>query len=318
MSPWWEDDFRRGPKAPPPAHGLKVKKPGTTWWGQRWLAALESISSSYSGRLERGKTYARTGRVHDLVIHDCAAEAKVTGSSDAPYDVEIRLEPLDATVWAGAIQIMASQAQFAAALLEGQMPKDIDSAFTPLDASLFPRSRKDLSTRCDCPDSSNPCKHLAAVHYVLGDAFDRDPFLLFELRGRTRDDVLTELRKAWGAPSPASEPAVPSVKAGRISAADYDAPRAPLPSLALSFDMPRRAGVIEQLGAPPQWPGKDRPASTLGPLLHQVARTAKALATEVTSESGSPRAAPAAAPAPSAAPAGRRTAGTRGRGRPSR
>ena len=40
----------------------------------------------------------------------------------------------------------------------------------------------------------NPCKHIAAVYYLLGERFDEDPFLIFHLRGRTRDQIIDALR----------------------------------------------------------------------------------------------------------------------------
>jgi uncharacterized Zn finger protein len=78
------------------------------------------------------------------------------------------------------------------------MPQAIDEVFVAAGVSLFPKQRADLRTSCSCPDWGDPCKHVAATHYVLGDALDRDPFLLFELRGRTKDQVLDALRAARG------------------------------------------------------------------------------------------------------------------------
>ena len=92
-------------------------------------------------------------------------------------------------------------------LLAGQMPQAIDEVFVEAGVSLFPKQRADLKTRCSCPDWGDPCKHVAATHYVLGEAFDRDPFLLFELRGRTKHEVLSALRSARGGPEiEATEP----------------------------------------------------------------------------------------------------------------
>ena len=46
-----------------------------------------------------------------------------------------------------------------------------------------------LVTGCSCPDWSNPCKHIAAVYYLVGEEFDHDPFLIFKLRGVERDKL---------------------------------------------------------------------------------------------------------------------------------
>lgn len=192
----WDWDWHDAPpKRPPPKRGIRVKKAGATWWGKRWIEALEAMSSGYSGRLARGKTYARTGRAHDLAIGGGKATAKVTGSRE-PYDVRIELAAFRDAVWSRAIAAMAAKAQFAAELLAGRMPDEIDDAFKQAGKSLFPVKASDLRTDCNCPDWANPCKHVAAVHFVLGEAFDRDPFLLFELRGRSREQVLETLRAA--------------------------------------------------------------------------------------------------------------------------
>src|SRR5690606_30912500 len=111
---------------------------------------------------------------------------------------------------------MAERSRFAAELLAGEMPQEIDAAFAAHAASLFPTKAGDLVTACTCPDWANPCKHVAATHYVLGEALDRDPFLLFELRGRTKREVLDALRTARSGAdasraSPSSKPA-PAVK----------------------------------------------------------------------------------------------------------
>src|SRR5262252_8626700 len=198
-SPWeYREWYPRAAKKPPPEHGIKMKKAGTTWWGQRWIESLEKVLAGDSGRLSRGRTYARAGRVHDLVITDGKVTAKVTGSRDAPYAVTIELSQLSAGAWDKAVSAMASQAHFAAALLAGEMPKEIDEAFQSAKSSLFPVKRTELTTDCSCPDWGDPCKHVAAAHYILGEELDRDPFLLFELRGRKKTQVLDALRAARG------------------------------------------------------------------------------------------------------------------------
>src|SRR5439155_11803459 len=94
------------------------------------------------------------------------------------------------------LQALAGQALFTAKLLAGEMPQDIEQVFKDADLSLFPQKLPDLETDCSCPDYSNPCKHIAAVYYLLGEEFDRDPFLLFRLRGLGREELLGMLGEA--------------------------------------------------------------------------------------------------------------------------
>src|SRR5216117_1016199 len=182
MSRWdgWGWYPKPPPKRPPPERGIRVKRIGATWWGQRWIEALEKLSWNYSSRLARGRTYARAGRVHDLEVAPGKVTARVTGSRPTPYKVTVRIAVLDAAAWENAIAEMGKQAIFAAELLAGEMPKEIHQAFRVAGRSLFPAKEKDLQTNCSCPDWANPCKHVAAAHYVLGEALDKDPFLLFE------------------------------------------------------------------------------------------------------------------------------------------
>lgn len=286
---WYEPTLKK----PPPERGIRMKKAGTTWWGQRWIEALEDVLRGDSARLARGRTYARAGRTHDLVVNGGKVTAKVTGSRATPYKITIELTELSAPAWKKAIDGLAKKAQFSAELLAGQMPQAIDEVFVEAGVSLFPKQRADLKTSCSCPDWGDPCKHVAATHYVLGEALDRDPFLLFELRGRTKDQVLDALRAARGgigeAPakkagkSKASPEAatidVPTVKLGKLKVAEYDKPREPLPTLHFSFDEPVTHGaVLRQLGAPTAWEGDASPADILAPLVRAAAETARRIA----------------------------------------
>jgi uncharacterized Zn finger protein len=294
MSRWdWDERHPRAPKKPPPAHGIRMQKAGKTWWGQRWIEALEHVLQGDAGRLARGKTYARAGRAHDLVVHAGSVTAQVTGSRATPYDVKLTLAQLSDASWQRAIGGLAEKAQFAAELLAGQMPKRIDEVFVTLGASLFPQSRADLMATCSCPDSADPCKHIAATHYLLGEAFDADPFLLFELRGRSRERVLAGLRasRAAGVPlgpagigagssvEPNAAESIPRVQLGPLEAEDYDRAREPLPALQFSFEAPEAPGaLLRQLGLPGAWHGEASPAELLSPLVARAAEAARRIA----------------------------------------
>jgi uncharacterized Zn finger protein len=164
-----------------------------SWWAQRWIAALERLVDS--GRLTRGRTYARQGQVLSIDETKDGIAARVQGSQRTPYKISIRINHLTDAEWDKVIDALAEQAIFTAQLLAGEMPQDIEQAFEQAKVSLFPSNRRDLQTDCSCPDYSNPCKHIAAAHYILGERFDEDPFLIFRLRGRTQEQVMQELRK---------------------------------------------------------------------------------------------------------------------------
>jgi uncharacterized Zn finger protein len=121
--------------------------------------------------------------------------ARVQGSMRTPYKISIKINHLTDAEWYKVVDALAEQAIFTAQMLAGEMPQDIEQAFERAKVSLFPSNRRDLQTDCSCPDYSNPCKHIAATHYILGERFDEDPFLIFRLRGRTQEQVMQELRK---------------------------------------------------------------------------------------------------------------------------
>lgn len=177
--------------------GLKAKSErgaiGSTWWSRRWLGVLESFSMGT--RLTRGRVYARQGQVISIDVQAGLVTAKVQGSQPKPYTVKIQLKPLPEQAWEQVIAAMSAQALFAAKLLAGEMPTNIEEAFEAVNLSLFPTAVKDLVTKCSCPDWANPCKHTAAVYYLLAERFDEDPFLIFKLRGRTKEEIIAALRE---------------------------------------------------------------------------------------------------------------------------
>lgn len=201
MGRW--DDFDDGWNYYRPAQpikvegGLKAKSErgaiGSTWWSRRWIGVLESFSMGT--RLTRGRSYARQGQVVSIDIQPGLVTAKVQGSQPRPYTIKIQLKPLTDRDWEQVIKAMAAQAIFAAKLLAGEMPTNIEEAFQAVNLSLFPTRMKDLGTQCSCPDWANPCKHIAAVYYLLAERFDEDPFLVFKLRGRTKEEIIAALRE---------------------------------------------------------------------------------------------------------------------------
>jgi uncharacterized Zn finger protein len=165
---------------------------GDTWWSQRFIAVLESFG--LGTRLQRGKNYARTGQVLSMEVTAGQVTASVQGSRARPYRVFIETRVLAAAEWEAVERAMASRAAFVAPLLAGEMPREIEEAFDGSSGNLFADTAGDLETACSCPDWENPCKHIAAVFFLLAEAFDDDPFLIFAWRGRTKEELLEGLR----------------------------------------------------------------------------------------------------------------------------
>jgi uncharacterized Zn finger protein len=170
---------------------------GETWWSRRFIELLESFG--VGSRLKRGRNYARTGQVIELDVEPGVVLAKVQGSRFTPYRVRIRGKVLSDPQWRRAEKAMASEALPLAKLLAGEMPREIEDVFSSCKLTLFPRSKAELRASCTCPDWENPCKHVAAVYYILAEQFDDDPFLIFAWRGLDKEELLERLRRRRGA-----------------------------------------------------------------------------------------------------------------------
>ena len=174
------------------------------WWGERWIHTLESFN--IGARLSRGKSYARGGQVAHLEIQMGKVSAQVQGSRSTPYSVSIQLKSFSQKEWDRILEKLTEQPLFTAQLLGNEMPHEIESVFKKMGFSLFPQKMNDMETDCSCPDWSNPCKHIAAVFYLMAEAFDTDPFLLFRLRGMDRERFLKSLQESEGAPVQTVQP----------------------------------------------------------------------------------------------------------------
>ena len=282
---WWYD--QRPTRPIDVEGGIRARNTrgqiGKSWWAQRWSQALGRLMDS--GRLSRGRTYARRGQVINIDEVDGAIAARVQGSRPRPYRVRIKLTALPDQAWERVMDLLADQAIFAAQLLAGEMPTDIEEAFAATGVSLFPAHSRELDTECSCPDWANPCKHVAAVYFLLGEAFDDDPFMLFRLRGRSEEQVLAALR-ARRTELPGDEGEQDAAGSQIRCSAPVPLPEdptafwrfgEPLDDLVFNPRAPATAlGVLQRLGQP-EFVREDI-QSVLGPGYQQISRTAEALA----------------------------------------
>jgi uncharacterized Zn finger protein len=190
---------------------------GESWWSRRFIAVLESFA--LGSRLARGRNYARKGQVLSLDISPGHVRSMVQGSRPRPYDVSISLSVVSPKTWSVIEAALAGQAIFAARLLAGDMPAEIEQVFAEARAPLFPTSAGQLRMACSCPDWSVPCKHLAATIYLLAEAFDADPFQILLWRGRGREELLANLSALRAGPSRAKPKKRAPRKARQIAAA---------------------------------------------------------------------------------------------------
>ena len=259
---------------------------GRTWWGRAWLEALEQRARLDPNRLPRGRDYARSGAVGELILAPGEARARVQGRKTEPYEVRIRVRRFTDAEWDRVLTAISARLGHAAALLDGELPPQIaeDAAGAGLD--LLPGGGE-IGPRCSCPDDADPCKHSAAACYLVTDVLDADPFVLLLLRGRTRDQVLAGVRaRRRGAPADTDTAvgSAPTSKALQLRATDDEGVDA-----RAAFSAPTPSAEIPAPPLPPARPGQpaalpvDPPAwrADLGSDLYELAADAAARAWEM-------------------------------------
>ncbi|MHB8245864.1 MAG: SWIM zinc finger family protein [Acidimicrobiales bacterium] len=254
MSPPRGWDGARFPERAPrrPGSGpwrAKGKRPfGATWWGRAWIDAIEHRAHLDPNRLPRGRTYARTGAVGELDVRLGEIRAAVQGSRARPYDVIVRVRCFGDGEWASVFGLLSSQVGHLAALLDGELPSGVGEQLQAGGLDLLPGAGE-LEPSCSCPDWADPCKHSAAACYLVADLLDEDPFQLFVLRGRSREELLAELRARRSAASTGAppdpelpDPELPGVAAREAWARASELP--PLPPLPLPPPHPGKPAVL--------------------------------------------------------------------------
>ena len=161
------------------------------WWVEQWMELINGYR--FKKRLERAWGYAREGNVTSIRFEGRRVHARVQGTGEDPYKVKLWLDVLNDEDWGYVLEALAQKARWSAQLLAGIMPSDIERAFAASGKRLFPFKLQEVRSECNCPDKANPCKHISAVYFLMGDRFSEDPFVLFQLRGRNRTKLLEDL-----------------------------------------------------------------------------------------------------------------------------
>jgi len=176
--------------------GEKLSSAGTAaagWAGQRWLRLMEQAADGAA--VVEGLEYAKLGQTRRLSIDPGRVEASVQGREFRAYTTMLRVKTFDHAEWQRVIDSMADQAIYAAKLLAGELPQNIEDVFVPLGMKLFPGDPSEIEISCTCGPARVWCKHVCCVTSLLADRLGRDPFLMFVLRGLSGEEMLERLRQ---------------------------------------------------------------------------------------------------------------------------
>lgn len=231
----------------PPADGIVVTSRPKGGLALRWTAMFQDLPEENASRMARGRTFARSGRVRGLWFIPGAARAEVFDTS--VHDARIHIRTFERREWGVLIDVLLNNLEYIAALIEGDLPSAFVDALDALNLSLVP-TREELRVDCDCADYVMPCAHVSALHHVLADALDGDPFLLLTLRGRAQDQILNTLRESWGDDEPLRSVSMQAEEAP--PGGNWFLPHQPINDLKFSFTNETvLAAGLRALGPPP-------------------------------------------------------------------
>ncbi|WBB60630.1 SWF or SNF family helicase [Streptomyces sp. WMMC500] len=234
-------------EALPPSQGRGFAR---TWWGRAWQQALEDTVLDAT-LLRRGRKHARAGAVGAVAVRPGRITARVLGADRTPYRTDVLVQQLDDADWERLLDTIADRAGHIAALLDRDMPPELDEDAAAAGVSLLP-GIGDLQPECGCGEWDH-CEHTAALSYLVARLLDADPFVLLLMRGRGEARLLADLqeRSAARAEQDTGPGGAPGVRADVAYAEAGSLP--PLPAV----------GPVAGAGTPPVLTGGAEPAAGL-------------------------------------------------------
>lgn len=164
-----------------------------TWLGARWLSPLLEYRELRLA-VRRGRVLARKGWVRNLTVKPGQFAADVQNDSGAMSSVSVRMKIVSDLVWQQVVSRIAAEAALAADLLQGRVTERLASVFEEEGYELFPFDLTDLANFCNCREDSVVCTHAIATHFDFVRLMSADPTVLLEFRGRTKAQLISEVR----------------------------------------------------------------------------------------------------------------------------
>jgi uncharacterized Zn finger protein len=248
---------RKGkPVAPITIDGRKIAK---TFWGKSWCDNLERYSD-FAYRLPRGRSYVRNGAVIDLQVAKGKVTATVAGSD--VYEIKVDVAPLKARRWHALCQDCAGSIDSLIELLQGRLEENVMRRVSCEGNGLFP-SPAEIKFSCTCADWAGLCKHVAAALYGVGARLDKEPRLLFVLRGVNECDLVAGVSGSLSHPDTKPPAAILDGDVAALFGLEMaDAPGANPPLVAADAKIVRKRGPKVRRQRSARRKGLQRRAST--------------------------------------------------------
>lgn len=242
---------------------LKRSQTPRKWWARKWVAYMEELAMG--ARLGRGRNYAASGQVFDIDVGPGFVEAKVQGGEDKPYLCRLECETVPDEEKARLVGDLKNRPMLLAQLLVRNLPESVETLFRKAGCPLLPTVERGFLPQCSCPDWSHFCKHVAAVLFLLGEAFEQNPMLLLQMRGIGEEEL-------FGPPGPGTTPAARCAPK-KSASPDFWGNNAP--GKIDYGPVPEKEGegapLVKRLGSLPFWRGESRFVETLGQCGHRAA-----------------------------------------------
>lgn len=176
------------------------------WWVAVWTEKMERLAQGR--RFEEGAGYISAKQIHRCRLEGRTIVASMQGFGESPVTVRITFGAFTPEQWEQLFAAIRDTRSLASSLAAGDLPLEVQTAFAKAKLRFMPERHVDLQMQCGCADWLKPCKHLVAAWLKFGQDFERDPTLLFRLRGLERDELFARLR---GAGAESARPAAPEV-----------------------------------------------------------------------------------------------------------
>ncbi len=166
-----------------------------SWWSRRLLLSFERLGlrlppAPSSPPLAQPQLYLELGSI------------RASFQEEQAVGCRIEVEPFHDLEWEESLQRLAEADLAAAATLSvGKLPTQIEELFRPSGRKLIPDRAQEVRFECSCRAKFEPfvCPHLAWTLMEYARKLDREPWLLFLLRGRSEEEVELSLLQYWEA-----------------------------------------------------------------------------------------------------------------------